>query len=227
MKKAENMKNDVIWWLAVAIYFTPLFWLTDLDIMVSSIFIEDGEWIGENNLFAIFFYESIPILMRVSLVGSIAAICWFWFKKQSRYRNYATYLLLVLLIGPGLIANLILKDNWGRPRPEQTLELTGDKHYVPPLMFNGETSGKAKSFPSGHASAAFAMFAFWFMAAPGRRNKKIFWGVMTYGALVGLSRMAQGGHYLSDVIWAGLIVYATAWVLAQWLIVPMYRDSQL
>ncbi|OOZ42492.1 phosphatase PAP2 family protein [Solemya elarraichensis gill symbiont] len=225
MKHADRMKVDIIWWLAVATWFTSLFWLTDLDIVVSSLFVENGEWIGKKSLIAIFFYKSIPILMTTSLVGSIAAIGWFWFKKQSRYRNYAIYFLMVLLIGPGLIANLILKDNWGRPRPVQTLELTGDKHYVPPLMFNGETSGKAKSFPSGHASAAFSMFAFWFMAAPGRRNKRIFWGVITYGALVGLSRMAQGGHYLSDVIWAGLVVYATAWVLAQWLIVPMHRRS--
>jgi membrane-associated PAP2 superfamily phosphatase len=30
-----------------------------------------------------------------------------------------------------------------------------------------------------------------------------------YGALMGLTRMIQGGHFLTDVIWAGCLVYLT------------------
>ena len=41
----------------------------------------------------------------------------------------------------------------------------------------------------------------------------IFVGGLLFGSLMGLSRIVQGGHYLSDVIWSLAIVYFTAWVV--------------
>jgi len=32
---------------------------------------------------------------------------------------------------------------------------------------------------------------------------------LLYGALMGLARMIQGGHFLTDVIWSGILVYLT------------------
>ncbi len=36
---------------------------------------------------------------------------------------------------------------------------------------------------------------------------------MLFGSLVGLARMSAGGHYLSDVIWAGFLCYLVSYLL--------------
>ena len=44
--------------------------------------------------------------------------------------------------------------------------------------------------------------------APGWARRALAAGVL-YGMLMGLGRMIQGGHFLTDVIWAGCLVYST------------------
>ena len=75
------------------------------------------------------------------------------------------------------------------------------------------------SFPSGHASIAFYWMAPGFVLANRQRRLSLgfFAGGTAYGLAMGAIRIAQGGHFLSDVIWAGAIVYLTGVVLA-WLI---------
>src|SRR5262249_5762543 len=41
---------------------------------------------------------------------------------------------------------------------------------------------------------------------------------LSIGALLGLGRMAQGAHFLSDVVYAGLLVYGTTAVLYWWIV---------
>jgi membrane-associated PAP2 superfamily phosphatase len=48
--------------------------------------------------------------------------------------------------------------------------------------------------------------------APGWARKALVAGVL-YGLMMGLARMIQGGHYLTDVIWSGVLVYMTGLVL--------------
>src|SRR5215467_6617018 len=43
----------------------------------------------------------------------------------------ALMMLLTLALGPGLLANTILKDNWGRPRPIQVTEFGGPLEFLP------------------------------------------------------------------------------------------------
>src|SRR5690606_35107872 len=58
------------------------------------------------------------------------------------------------------------------------------------------------------------------LLAPGRRRALAVAGVTVLGALAGLGRMMQGGHFLSDVIFAGVFVYAVAWLLEKLLLDP-------
>src|SRR5262249_24407071 len=43
----------------------------------------------------------------------------------------ALLMLLTLGLGPGLLANVILKDKWGRPRPIEVTEFGGPLKFVP------------------------------------------------------------------------------------------------
>ena len=40
-------------------------------------------------------------------------------------------MLLTLALAPGVVANLVLKEHWGRPRPIDVAEFGGDEHFRP------------------------------------------------------------------------------------------------
>lgn len=123
------------------------------------------------------------------------------------------FLLLSLAIGPGLISNTLLKDHLGRPRPEQLEQFGGAKgvHYVVPLWPSQQCERNC-SFPSGHAAAAFWLISgAW--AWPLWRRRFFVLGIGA-GSLVGLARMAQGGHFLSDVVGALAVVWLSNMAIA-------------
>jgi lipid A 4'-phosphatase len=124
----------------------------------------------------------------------------------------ALYLVLALTLGPGLLVNTILKDHWGRARPSQIVEFGGDKQFTPTLVPARQCERNC-SFPSGHAALGFSLVAFAFLI-PGRRRRRLAaTAAMALGSLYGIGRIAQGGHFLSDVVVSGLLVTATSWFL--------------
>ncbi len=58
---------------------------------------------------------------------------------------------------------------------------------------------------SGHAALAFWVTAFAFLFPVGQRRPLLVMGVV-FGLLMGLARMAEGAHFLSDILFAGIIV---------------------
>ncbi|HUK59582.1 MAG TPA: phosphatase PAP2 family protein [Stellaceae bacterium] len=128
------------------------------------------------------------------------------------------FLVLALALGPGLVVNTIFKDHWGRARPEQIVEFGGAAHFSPPFVPSDQCTRNC-SFPAGDPSNGFVLVAAGFlMAAPGARRAAMA-GAVGLGALIGIVRVAQGGHFLSDVIASGFLVVATTWLLHRWIVV--------
>ncbi|MFN5588722.1 MAG: phosphatase PAP2 family protein [Holosporales bacterium] len=121
-------------------------------------------------------------------------------------RRQAVYLLLVLLLGPGLMVNTVLKDNWGRARPSQTVEFGGSKHFTPVGVIADQCARNC-SFPSGDASVGY-----YFIALAGIRQRRRLWAGLGIGAGLGLGvvRVMQGAHYTSDALFSGLVVALVA-----------------
>ena len=113
-------------------------------------------------------------------------------------------MVAALALGPGLVINTLLKDNWGRPRPSTIVEFFGTNHYVPPLLPSDQCPENC-SFPSGHAALGFWLVAFAFVAPPRWRRPAVL-AALAFGGFVGAVRIAQGGHFLSDVVFSGVIV---------------------
>jgi len=96
--------------------------------------------------------------------------------------------VFVVCAGSGLLSQ-ILKRLIGRARP-RLFDEHGPFHFV----FPGFPSTYA-SFPSGHTITAFACAAALAWFVPRWR-----WPLFALAALVGVSRVAVGAHYASDVV---------------------------
>jgi lipid A 4'-phosphatase len=114
-------------------------------------------------------------------------------------------------LGPALLANGILKSHWSRPRPGTVMELGGTHSFVQWWDPRG-TCEENCSFVSGEASAAYAMLAPAVALPPPWRYPAIGAALM-YGTMIGLVRMALGGHFLTDVIFAGILTALIVWIL--------------
>jgi lipid A 4'-phosphatase len=125
------------------------------------------------------------------------------------------FLALVLITGPGLIANTLLKDNWARPRPIHVVEFGGPEKFTPVLERSGACERNC-SFISGEASATFALgFAIAMLVR--RRRAELMAAAVALGSVAGLIRMGEGGLFLSDVVFAGVFM-ALDVALIYWLV---------
>lgn len=184
-----------------------------IDLAIAGLFHDpiDGFYLRENPLVRLVFH-GVPWITRTvvaSLVLFLLAAWTIWRRREffSRQRRAALYLLLVMLIGPGLLVNTLFKDHWGRARPVQIVEFGGTKQFTRAAM-PADQCAKNCSFVSGHASVGFFFLAFAFVW-PRRRVLWLAAGT-ALGLGIGLVRMMQGGHFFSDVIFCGIVVYLAA-----------------
>ncbi len=69
------------------------------------------------------------------------------------------YLFLVLIIGAGLIVNVMFKDNFGRARPRDIVEFGGSAQFTPAFVVSSACDRNC-SFSSGDSAGAFFSLAF-------------------------------------------------------------------
>lgn len=122
----------------------------------------------------------------------------------------ALLMIATLALGPGLVTNVILKDNWGRPRPIDVTEFNGADRFVPWWDPRGQCP-KNCSFVAGEPSGAFWTLAPAALAPPPWRAAA-YAGALTFGAGVGLMRIAVGSHFFSDVVFAGVFTFLIIWL---------------
>jgi lipid A 4'-phosphatase len=160
-----------------------------------------------------------PILwaLVLGLAGGLALRSW------ARQRMALVFLLLSLLLGPGVAVNEVLKNHWGRARPVQVTEFGGTSRYTPPWQPSDQCKTNC-SMSSGHAALGFFPLA---LAWVFRRQRRIWVALgLASGGLVGLGRILQGGHFFSDVLVSAAVVWGVCALLARWLLpAPGPRSS--
>jgi len=116
------------------------------------------------------------------------------------------FLLVTLVLGPGLLVNGVLKENSGRARPVNVRPFGGPHTFTPAWVFADQCATNC-AFVSGHAAVSAWPVAGAFIAR--RRGRRRAWlaGGLALGLAVGFGRMATGSHFLSDVLLAVLMVY--------------------
>lgn len=209
------MKNSLHtlfdWLIPVAILFavTLIFWTTNLDLAVERLFFDASHgWLYKDAQPWKFLYQYGTIPALAAAAAALIAYIWsFWQAKIAPYRKSLLFLALLMAIGPGLIVNTVFKQNWGRPRPRNIQEFGGNAQFL--KVWQKGADKKGNSFPSGHASTGFYWLAPFFLLRKRSKIQAIIWLCvgLSSGMIIGLARMIQGGHFLSDVIWAGGFVY--------------------
>ncbi len=123
----------------------------------------------------------------------------------------AAFLVLTLALGPGIVANVVLKDHWGRFRPIDVTEFGGADRFTPWWDPRGECLGNC-SFIAGEPTGAF-----WTLApaalAPPQWRLLAYSAALAFGASNGLLRMAAGAHFFTDVLFAGILMYLIVWTM--------------
>ncbi len=179
------------------------------DLAIAALFYEPGagwpQGYGEPWAF-LYRYGNLPAF-ALGAMGAVVFAAGFFVERLRRDRAAALFVLAFLALGPGLIVNTVFKDHWGRPRPADIVQFGGTEAYRP--FWSPGAAGQGRSFPSGHAAVGFFVMAPYFVLrrrAPRWARKALSAGIL-YGGLMGLGRMIQGGHFLTDVIWSGVLVY--------------------
>jgi lipid A 4'-phosphatase len=116
--------------------------------------------------------------------------------------------LAALALGPGLLVNGLLKAQWHRPRPRTVAEFGGEADFTPAWQVAGDCARNC-SFVSGEAAAILTLaLVLWLIG--GRRLSgaaRPIAALVLVAAVLAASglRLAAGGHFLSDVIFAWLL----------------------
>ena len=199
----------------VLVAATVLIFFSDADLALSSRFLIDGKWpVGDRFFWQLLYkLDRIPSIV-LGLVGLAGFVLSYTKRGCLRWRRSGAFLVLLLILGPGLLVNSVFKEHWGRPRPREIAEFGGKKQFLHPWQ-KGE-SGNGRSFPSGHSSAAFYLASPYLIYRRNDRKRACLWlvGGSLFGIVMSIARITQGAHFLSDTVWAFGMVALCALILA-------------
>ncbi|MGB8276559.1 MAG: phosphatase PAP2 family protein [Methylovirgula sp.] len=205
--------------LAAATALLVLAGRPEFDLAAASLFYAgDGHFIGNEpagiiardaaRLAPLLLFAGLLLLYIGRRLGLVAA-------SHAPDRRSMLFLVLSLALGPGLLVDGVLKDHMHRPRPVQIHEFGGRLSFEPFYYASGSCRRNC-SFPSGETAAAF-----WTMApaslAPLPMRPLLVGLALVFGLATGGLRMAFGGHFLSDVLCAGLLTLALIGMLRRLL----------
>lgn len=214
-----NKNLDIASFLLLAAIF--LIW-PEIDLWISTLFYtpEQG-FIYRNNAVVesvySLFKHAPKFLLPLMLIMLALSFMKGRFGLGTDQRKQWSFLVLALLIGPGILVHLVVKENWDRPRPRQIQEFGSQKDFIPafiPAAAIQDQPGNNKSFVSGHAAmGAYLMVLAWVF----RRRSWLYAGI-AMGFVVSFGRLLQGGHFFSDLLFAIYFCYFTYRLLSWWLL---------
>lgn len=174
-------------------------------------------WLARNRTPALTTFFIVVTSLGSTAVGTIVAVVLgvYLLRRRQRYWFAAT----ILTIAGGSLLNRFLKLAFQRARPALDDPVTAFAGY---------------SFPSGHTMAATVVFGtlalFMFTRKKNFRSRAVVMGLAVLViAMVALSRIYLGAHYLTDVLAAiaeGLAWISLCFTLVAWLRRRRVRGNQ-
>jgi len=203
--------------LLVIAYFTPAL---DLDIS-GHFYDQESKSFPSTRVYDLIRELGVIPAMLVAVGATIFFALTYIKRLWRKWRPHALLLILPMALGAGVVTHAILKDHWGRPRPRQVENFGGElpyrAFYQPNLSWEVR---QLKSFPCGHCTMGFYFFA---VALLFRRlgYQSLFVISMllalALGIALGVARIAQGGHFFSDILAGALVMWLVA-LTCDWLL---------
>lgn len=200
-----------------------------LDLVFSALVFDpvSGHFPGQRHwFFSALMHHGLKTLSYVLALPALALAFFCWRGRLSLMppRN-ALLAMLGLVLIPLLSA--LLKHLTNRHCPWDIVEFGGYAPYLSLFIGTPEHLIRGVCFPSGHASGGFA-WVIWGLALRATHPtlaKKILYASFTLGMLMGLSRLVQGAHFLSHVLWSAWFAWALAITLAALLRAPVMPEA--
>ena len=201
--------------LAIAAVVGVIFgFYPDLDLKVAALFFDPKHGNYELRQSLIVFRDGGMWLVGILVAPAVIALAVKLVFPRARFimsARAAIFLAATLALGPGLLVNAILKDHWPRSRPIDVRPLGGADRFVAWWDPRGDCP-KNCSFVSGDISAAIWTIAPAALAPPA-------WRPLAYGAAlaftagISFQRMVLGGHFITDIVFAGVFTFLIIWLM--------------
>lgn len=215
------MKRLIIYATALATALLLFLFVPQIDLAASDVFYVPGRgFVLRDWPPLVLLYRGVPWLAWGILFVVTATAIWIFLMEKPVWRLDRRALVFVVaatILGPGFLTNTVLKDHWGRARPSQIEQFGGPRIFTPASLPAAECSRNC-AFVSGHAALGFSLVAFAFLLPSGPPRRAATVTALCFGAIVGLGRIAQGAHFLSDVVFAGFVIYGTTALLHWWIV---------
>ena len=202
--------------LSLIVFLIAIIFLSvgsSLDIFFSGLFYKN------NNVFVLQSFSYITVLARelflpfLVLYILIMPILSIYLPIKKIYFNFNFNIKKILFLWGSLmfnvliVINLLLKGFWGRARPNDITELGGNENFTAWFQISNACESNC-SFVSGDASIGFSLIGLYFIT----NNKKFFWLALASGLGLGAVRILEGGHFLSDVIISGFLIFVLTYL---------------
>lgn len=211
--------------LALSVLLFTLWPTLDLQISLAFFDVPSATFPANKLLWVHAVYVATPWVGRAAFVLFCLGLLYLKIRPQAQRLGLQRRLLawvLMAIVGLGVVVDWGLKNNVGRPRPEQLQLFGADKPFVPTFQWSSHCDVNC-SFVSGHAASGFSLMA-WGMWAGWRRRQKFLLMGMAAGAAIGAVRVIQGGHFFSDVVFSGWAVWLTYLLIRYiWLVLRLRR----
>jgi membrane-associated PAP2 superfamily phosphatase len=187
-----------------------------LDLQISALFYDPLQRTWPANQSALYgaYRDLSAYLAAVLAIIAVGALALAPFRRRAPSLlcwRVAAFLIGSLLLGPGLIANVLLKPLWGRPRPAAVTEFGGSLDFTAWWNPHGQCDGNC-SFVSGETSLAVWLIA-WAVVLPARYRAAGMTVALLQCAFMGASRIATGAHFASDVLFAVIVTALSIWAM--------------
>jgi lipid A 4'-phosphatase len=196
----------------------------ELDVYISSLFF------NEDKKFLIESYYPISILFRKILLPLLLIYIFVlpfilrFFPLEKIYFGYKFslseifYVWISGIVTMLLVVNIVLKNMWGRARPNDVSYFSGFQDFTPWYKITNSCAFNC-SFVSGDSSVGFLLVIFYFIT---KKSVYLYLGLIL-GSVLGFIRIIAGGHFFSDIIFSQIVVTVT--ILASFVLYKKLYDK--
>ena len=191
-----------------------LLWLetTDIDRSIASWFFDPatGGFPLRYNAFleVVLHHWAKYVVVLIACLAIAAFLLSFVVTPLEPQRRLLLFLALSLALAPAAVGTIKSVSN--KHCPWDLEEFGGFVRYTRLLEPTPPGFKPGHCFPDAHASAGYALMAFYFVGRA-RRQPLLAWaGLATglvAGSVLGFGRMLQGAHFLTHTLWAGLVCW--------------------